>query len=272
MFVAMILATSVFADTINDKEGVAESDAINTTVANHEAKATDDNADDDDSDVPPSALTKDAIGDMLLQSVSLMGIPYRWGGNTPETGMDCSGFIRYVFKKSLGITLPRTANEMSKLGKRVSINQLQPGDLLFFNIHHMNSHVGMYIGDNKFIQSPHTGDQIKISEFNDYWRSHLNGAKRIVAEDQDDSGNTTIEDYQDIDDEALPSGRSGAWSHRRGSRHNHHRHGHSSGHSKANNVDDHSQTSATSSKTKVKGKVSPHHKHKRRYKKSHSSN
>ena len=195
--ITMIMVTNVFADTIDDEEDV-------------ESSAT-----------PTHTLSKDAIGDMLLQSVSLMGIPYRWGGNTPQTGMDCSGFIRYVFKKSLGITLPRTANEMSKLGKRVSIDELQPGDLLFFNIHHLNSHMGMYIGDNKFIQSPHTGDQIKISELDDYWRSRLNGAKRIVAENQDDDGNTTIEDYQEINDEALPSYRPGV--HKKRNKHSHHK-------------------------------------------------
>lgn len=177
--------------------------------ANNVYADTDDDS-DDTGDAPQPVkgqqLSKDAINDMLLQSVSLMGVPYRWGGNTPQTGMDCSGFIRYVFKKSLGITLPRTANEMSKFGKRVDVDDLEAGDLLFFNIHHVNSHVGMYIGDNKFIQSPHTGDKIKISEFDSYWRAHLNGAKRIVAEGKDSDGNTTVEDYQYIDDEALPSG------------------------------------------------------------------
>ncbi|HLX55371.1 MAG TPA: C40 family peptidase, partial [Aquella sp.] len=72
--------------------------------------------------------TNDKIGNMLLQSVSLIGIPYKWGGNTPGTGLDCSGFIRYIFQKSLGITLPRTANEMADLGRAIPLNQLEPGD------------------------------------------------------------------------------------------------------------------------------------------------
>lgn len=218
----------------------------------------DDSDDSDNDDVPQPVkgqqLSKDAINDMLLQSVSLMGVPYRWGGNTPQTGMDCSGFIRYVFKKSLGITLPRTANEMSKLGKRVDVDDLQAGDLLFFNIHHLNSHVGMYIGDDKFIQSPHTGDKIKISEFDSYWRAHLNGAKRIVAEGHDSDGNTTVEDYQYIDDEALPSGRT---SHHLG----HHHHKLSSKHSKGNHS---SAKSGNATKHHVVRK-SKHHKHKKSY-------
>ena len=164
---------------------------------------------DDTGQLDPVAVDKqsqDAIGNMLLQSISLIGIPYRWGGNTPEEGMDCSGFIRYIFKKSMGITLPRTAAEMATVGKRVSLDELEPGDLLFFTIHHNRiDHVGMYIGDNKFIQSPHTGDTIKVTELTSPWRAHITGAKRIVQEDENDNGSTTVESYQEVRDEALPS-------------------------------------------------------------------
>ncbi|MFN7094456.1 MAG: C40 family peptidase [Burkholderiales bacterium] len=164
------------------------------------------NDDDDDAQITEPVHAKDAIGNMLLQSVSLMGIPYRWGGNTPETGMDCSGFIRYVFKKSLGITLPRTAAEMAKVGKRVSLDDLEPGDLIFFNTARgSNTHIGMYIGDSKFIQSPRTGETIQITQLNGYWRSKINGAKRIVQESEDDDGNTTVEEFQDVRNEALPT-------------------------------------------------------------------
>ncbi len=166
-------------------------------------------ADDDDStDVVP-AHSKDAIGSMLLQAVSLMGISYQWGGNTPETGMDCSGFIRYVFQKSLGITLPRTAAEMAKVGKRVSVNDLEPGDLMFFNTGRgSNTHIGMYIGNNKFIQSPRTGEKIQITEFDGFYRTHFNGAKRIIQENEDDDGNTTVVDYQNVRSQALPVAKS----------------------------------------------------------------
>lgn len=152
-----------------------------------------------------SASKKDAIGNTLLQALSLTGIPYRWGGNSPETGMDCSGFIRYVFKKSLGINLPRTAREMARVGKRVSVNKLEPGDLLFFNTRRgSNTHVGMYIGDNKFVVAPQSGKNIEVVELSSSWRAKLNGAKRIVQENEDDDGNTIIEDYQDVRNEALP--------------------------------------------------------------------
>lgn len=181
-----------YADDINDVSGVQSDDnSDNTTKVN--------------------ATSSDAIGNMLLQSVSLMGIAYKWGGNTPDTGMDCSGFVKYVFKKSLGINLPRTAAEMAKVGKKVSPDDLEPGDLMFFNTRRgSNTHIGIYLGNNKFIQSPRTGETIKITEFDGWWRQHFNGAKRVVQENVDDGGNTTIENYQDIHDEALPGGYRGS--------------------------------------------------------------
>jgi hypothetical protein len=173
--------------------------------------------------VPVTGQSQDAIGDMLLQSISLIGIPYRWGGNNPQQGMDCSGFIHYVFKKSLGIDLPRTAAQMAKVGIMVSLDELEPGDLIFFTIHHKYiDHVGMYIGNNKFIQSPHTGDSIKVTEFNSTWRSMVTGVKRIVQEDDSGNGNTTLESFQDVNDEALPV-RAGYSRHRVSKSRRHHR-------------------------------------------------
>lgn len=194
--------------------------------------------------VPVTPGSKDAIGGMLLQSISLMGIPYRWGGNTPEEGMDCSGFIRYVFKKSLGIDLPRTAAQMSKVGKRVSINDLEPGDLLFFNTGRgSNTHIGMYIGDNKFIQAPRTGQDIQITPFDGYYRSHFNGAKRVVQENEDDDGNTTVVDYQDVR-QYLPSYSRG----RRSKRHEKTRHSTSKGYTKKKSGNKHNTKSKSKSR------------------------
>lgn len=154
-----------------------------------------------DTTVSQRVDSSDAMGKMILQSISLMGIPYKWGGNTPETGMDCSGFIRYVFKKSLGIELPRTVAQMAKVGRRIALKDIEPGDLVFLNHNH---HIGMYIGHNKIIESPHTGESIKITPFSSYWRKNLVGIKRIVQEDEDNEGNTTLEEYQGIRDEPLP--------------------------------------------------------------------
>ena len=157
---------------------------------------------EDDDNV--SAKINDPINNMLLQSISLIGIPYKWGGNTPQQGMDCSGFIRYVFKKSLGINLPRTSAEMAKLGTHIAISDMKPGDLIFFNTRRGHyTHIGMYIGNNKFIQAPHTGQDIQISELNNRERSRISLVKRIV----DDNLNTDDDDDDDDDDDnstALP--------------------------------------------------------------------
>lgn len=154
---------------------------------------------------PLSKKSQDAIANMLMQSVSLMGIAYKWGGNTPTTGLDCSGFVRYVYQNSLGINLPRTAAEQAKVGKRISIDNLEPGDLIFFNTKRgSNTHVGIYIGDNKFIQSPRTGENIQISDLSGNWRKNFNGAKRIVQENEDGDNGTELQNFQNVRDEALP--------------------------------------------------------------------
>lgn len=155
-----------------------------------------------DSTVTQRVSASDAMGKMILQSISLMGIPYKWGGNTPATGLDCSGFIRYVFKTSLGIELPRTVAQMAKVGKRIPLKDIEPGDLVFLNHNH---HIGMYIGHNKIIESPHTGESIKITPFSSYWKKNLVGIKRIVQEDEDNEGNTTLEEFQHIRNQPLPA-------------------------------------------------------------------
>ena len=198
-----------------------------------------------------SQQSQDAISNMLLQSVSLMGIAYKWGGNTPDTGMDCSGFVRYVFNKSLGINLPRTAAEMAKVGKRVSIDQLKPGDLIFFNSSRgSNTHIGIYLGGNKFIQSPKTGENIQITDLSGYWIKHFNGAKRIVQETQDDSGNSAVQNFQNVRDQALPVA-----ARARGNRH----HGRSSRHGSSKLKGSSHAKSTTHKTTKSSGKKKKKH-------------
>lgn len=95
----------------------------------------------------------------------MIGVRYRWGGNTPDSGLDCSGFVRYVFQDTLGLALPRRAEEMSRLGEKVRVSDLKPGDLVFFNtMRRTFSHVGIYIGDNKFVHSPSTGSTIRVDD------------------------------------------------------------------------------------------------------------
>lgn len=121
--------------------------------------------------------------EVLINALSLSGIRYKYGGNSPETGFDCSGFVSYVFKQATSLTLPRSALAMSRLGTTVPKSELQPGDLVFFNtLKSAFSHVGIYVGDNRFIHSPRSGGAVRIESMeNTYWSKRYNGAQRLDA-------------------------------------------------------------------------------------------
>ncbi|MFZ2974370.1 C40 family peptidase [Ferribacterium limneticum] len=123
-----------------------------------------------------------AAQDVILQGLKLVGVRYRWGGNDEESGLDCSGFVRLVFKDSTGTSLPRTAREMSEVGQQVDANQLKPGDLVFFNtMRRTFSHVGIYLGDNHFLHAPRKGAEVRVENMdNSYWMTRYNGARRIL--------------------------------------------------------------------------------------------
>lgn len=124
---------------------------------------------------------EEAVGDLLLQAMSLLGVAYRFGGTSPESGLDCSGFIQYVFRKSLHVNLPRTSAEMARAGVEIERSELVPGDLVFYNTRGFKySHVGLYLGGNKFIHSPRTGKSVEVVNMNgSYWESRWNGARRV---------------------------------------------------------------------------------------------
>lgn len=118
--------------------------------------------------------------------MSQIGKPYQWGGASPFTGFDCSGLVYYAYKDVVKIQIPRTANEMYHLRDAAPIkkNELESGDLVFFRINNRGAadHVGVYLGDGKFIQSPRTGSDIRISKLSeDYWQDHYVGARRVVT-------------------------------------------------------------------------------------------
>lgn len=123
-------------------------------------------------------------GEVLVNALSLTGIKYARGGNTPETGFDCSGFVRYVFKQAASLTLPHSALAISQIGKSVPKNDLQPGDLVFFNtMRNTFSHVGIYLGNNRFIHSPSAGGKVRVENMQDgYWSTRFSGAQRIDAD------------------------------------------------------------------------------------------
>ncbi len=121
--------------------------------------------------------------DVAIYALGLIGVDYRFGGETPEGGVDCSGLVKYVFQQVTGVTLPRTAKELSRLGSKVTHADLAPGDLVFFNTRRLPfSHVGIYLGDNRFIHAPSTGSEVEISQLSEiYWQKHFNGARRLVG-------------------------------------------------------------------------------------------
>lgn len=126
---------------------------------------------------------KDTASDITSYALSLIGVDYRFGGSTPDQGLDCSGLIRYVFQQATGLSLPRSAREQSRVGESVGKDNLQPGDLVFFNTRRFQfSHVGLYIGDNRFIHAPSSGGAVQVVSLdNAYWQKAFNGARRIVG-------------------------------------------------------------------------------------------
>ncbi|MGD9832190.1 MAG: C40 family peptidase [Piscinibacter sp.] len=137
--------------------------------------------------VPPSEYAfvqtmRDKASDMVLSAMNFLGVPYRRGGNSAEHGFDCSGFTRHVFEMSLGLVLPRRVDEQASAPGllKVGREELKPGDLVFFNtLRRTFSHVGIYIGDGKFIHSPRTGAQVRVEDMRyAYWSKRFTGARR----------------------------------------------------------------------------------------------
>ena len=121
--------------------------------------------------------------DLILKGLELVGINYRRGGTNPDSGLDCSGFVQVVFRDSVGKLLPRTAKEQSEVGNVVDKNELKPGDLVFFNtMRRAFSHVGIYLGDNRFLHAPRTGRDVTVSSLTSgYWAQKYMQARRVAT-------------------------------------------------------------------------------------------
>lgn len=118
---------------------------------------------------------------LIGSAMGLLGVAYRYGGTSASTGFDCSGFMQHIFRRSMQISLPRTSAEQARMGVAVSRGDLQPGDMVFFNTAGRRiSHVGLYIGNNRFIHAPRTGKRIEITSLgNKYWSSKYVTARRV---------------------------------------------------------------------------------------------
>lgn len=148
-----------------------------------------------------SSTVVDGTETLIDNAMQLIGVRYRWGGNTPQSGLDCSGFVRYVFNDTFGFLLPRKSAQMSKVGMEVGKEELRPGDLVFFNtMRHAFSHVGIYVGDNKFIHAPSRGKSIRVDDMTKvYWEKRYNGARRMEGFDSmtEEQRIQLLNDYQE---------------------------------------------------------------------------
>ncbi len=119
---------------------------------------------------------------VLMRAISLVGTPYRYGGNTPEAGFDCSGLVNYVFRDMLDLRLPRTSRDLAAWqGPRIDPGRLTTADLVFFGSDGNVSHVGIYVGEGRFVHAPTTGGTVRLDRVDGpYWRERYSGAKRVL--------------------------------------------------------------------------------------------
>ena len=119
--------------------------------------------------------------DLVVTAMGFLGVPYRRGGNTAESGFDCSGFVKAMYQQTVGLILPRKAEQQAASTEKIQRGDLQPGDLVFFNtMRRAFSHVGIYIGEGKFIHSPKPGAQVRVENMGvDYWNHRFDGARRV---------------------------------------------------------------------------------------------
>ena len=123
--------------------------------------------------------------ELINRAMEVIGVRYRWDAELPQSGLDGSSFVGYVFKDKLGFLLPRKSTQMSRVGKPIGRDELQPGDLVFFNTMRLTfSHVGIYVGDNKFIHSPSKGTTVRVDDLGSmYWDKRFDGARRLDGSD-----------------------------------------------------------------------------------------
>ena len=127
----------------------------------------------------------DRASDVVFNAMGKLDVPYRLGGNTRETGFDCSGLVHAVYEQTLGLVLPRRAAEQAHSTQKIDKDELKPGDLVFFNtMRRTFSHVGIYVGDGKFIHAPRTGASVRVESMQtSYWARRFDGARRVEGAD-----------------------------------------------------------------------------------------
>jgi cell wall-associated NlpC family hydrolase len=126
-------------------------------------------------------VVSDKASELVVAAMGFLGVPYKRGGNSFEQGLDCSGFVRLMYEQTVGLVLPRRSAEQAAATQPIDKSELQPGDLVFFNtLKSAFSHVGIYVGDNKFIHSPRSGAVIRVEDMRvGYWQQRFDGARRV---------------------------------------------------------------------------------------------
>jgi cell wall-associated NlpC family hydrolase len=152
-----------------EKRFVQRLDEVRTTVGDKVSEA--------------SGTVASKTSELVVNAMGALGVPYRRGGSSAETGFDCSGFVRAMYEQTVGLILPRRANEQAAATQKIDRQDLQPGDLVFFNtMRHAFSHVGIYLGDGKFIHSPKPGAQVRVEDMGvAYWKRRFDGARRVLT-------------------------------------------------------------------------------------------
>jgi cell wall-associated NlpC family hydrolase len=156
-------------------------------ASQHEPRIPGFNAPVDEASEPPAPVrTAPApdprLSEVIFNALALMGTRYKFGGSSAVSGFDCSGFVRHVFLETTGLSLPRSAWEQARLGEPVAVHELAPGDLVFYNtLRRKFSHVGIYLGEGRFVHSPSRGKRVEIVSMQDaYWRNRYDGARRLT--------------------------------------------------------------------------------------------
>lgn len=136
----------------------------------------------------------DQASGLVINAMAFLGVPYKWGGNSFETGFDCSGFVRAVYQQSVGKVLPRRSDEQAAATHVIDRTDLKPGDLVFFNtMRRAFSHVGIYVGEGRFIHSPRAGAHVRMEDMRlSYWNSRFNGARRVLLDTPAESGASAL--------------------------------------------------------------------------------
>ena len=119
--------------------------------------------------------------ELVVNAMGFLGVPYKRGGNSAETGFDCSGFVRAMYEQTVGLVLPRRAEQQAAATQTIDKSELKPGDLVFFNtLRRTFSHVGIYVGEGRFIHAPKPGAEVRVESMAmDYWQRRFDGARRV---------------------------------------------------------------------------------------------